>query len=79
VVADALNVRESADPTSQIVGQLNVGMVIEIDGSVSEGWVPVTFDSGQASVQGFVSADHVETIPVSGQERLRRVVESWLP
>ena len=79
VAAEVLNVRVAAANSADIVGQVTRGMTLDITGPPDSGWIPIEFQFGGETIVGFVATEHVEPVPLTGQERLRRQVETWLP
>lgn len=79
VRAELLNVREGFNDSAVIVGQVTGGMVLDVTGPPIAGWIPIEFQFGQETITGYVATEHVDTVPLTGQERLRRQLETWLP
>lgn len=79
VTADLLNVRMDPSDASEILGQLARGNRVEVAGDLEGAWIPVRYSFEGATKLGYVAVDHVEALPITGVDRIRRVVESWLP
>lgn len=79
VTADLLNVRAEPDEGAIVIGQLQEGNRVAVTGDPADGWVPVTYTFDGQDVDGWVAAEHVEAMPLTGVDRIRAEVESWLP
>ncbi|MDQ2682194.1 MAG: serine/threonine protein kinase [Chloroflexota bacterium] len=79
VDADLLNVRADASNNAEILTALPEGSRLEVVGPIRDGWLPIEFEEDGETVTGFVSIDHVDALPLPGRDRLRDVVDGWLP
>ncbi len=79
VSAELLNVRDGPGDSADIVGQVTGGMVLDVTGPPESSWLPIEFQIGGETIAGYVATEHVEPVPLTGQQRLRRQLDVWLP
>jgi serine/threonine-protein kinase len=79
VTAELLNVRAEPDADSAVIDQVGQATELRVTGIAEGGWWPVTYDHDGLPVEGWVSAEHVEGLPQSGYQRVRRALRELIP
>ncbi|HET7056819.1 MAG TPA: SH3 domain-containing protein, partial [Thermomicrobiales bacterium] len=79
VTAELLNVRAEPDADSAVIDQVGQATELRVTGIAEGGWWPVTYDHDGQPVEGWVSAEHVEGLPQSGYQRVRRALRELIP